>query len=122
MDRATYFDQMGAITSIYEGLCIDRMDALLPGYSRVAGVFEHTTHYIDLTDPDNPTPTERPASPVTRTDLTLLDVPTGSTLYINGVSYPAEGTVELGFTYPGTYALRVECFPYLDWNDEVAIP
>jgi hypothetical protein len=80
------------------------------------------THYIDLTDPENPTPTERPASPVTRTDLTLHDVPNGATLWINGVSYPAEGEVELQFTLPGTYSLRVECFPYLDWTDEVVIP
>lgn len=75
------------------------------------------THYI-LDDQL----TERPASPVSRTDLTLLDVPVGSTLWINGVSYPAEGTVDLEFTYPGTYSLRVECFPFLDWTDEVTVP
>jgi hypothetical protein len=80
------------------------------------------THYIDLTDPENPTPTERPASPVTRTDLTLFDVPNGATLWINGVSYPAEGDAELQFTLPGAYSLRVECFPFLDWTDEVVIP
>ena len=80
------------------------------------------THYIDLTDPDNPIPAERPASPVSRTGPTLLDVPVGSTLWINGTPYPAEGTVELEFTYPGTYSLRVECFPFLDWTDEVTVP
>lgn len=92
-----------------------------PDRGLIEGEFDSRTHYIDLTDPDNPTPTERPASPVSRTDLTLLDVPTGSTLYINGVSYPAEGTVELDFTYPGTYALRVECFPYLEYTDVVTV-
>jgi hypothetical protein len=66
--------------------------------------------------------TERPTSPVSRTSLTLLDVPAGSKLTINGVSYDAEGTVELEFPLPGTYSLRVECFPFLDWNDEVVIP
>jgi len=70
----------------------------------------------------NGQPTERPASPVTRTDLTLHDVPNGATLWINGVSYPAEGEVELEFPLPGTFNLRVECFPFLDWTDEVAIP
>lgn len=79
-------------------------------------------NYIDLTDPDNPTPTERPTSPVSRTDLTLLDVPEGSKLYINGESYDAEGTVELEFPLPGTFRLRVECFPYLAWTDEVTVP
>ena len=65
--------------------------------------------------------TERPASPVTRTDLTLLAVPEGSTLWINGESYEAEGEVELEFPLSGTYRLRVECFPYLDWTDEVVV-
>ena len=89
---------------------------------QIDGYFGGDVYYIDLTDPDNPTPAERPASPVSRTDLTLLDVPAGSTLWINGASYPAEGTVELEFTYPGTYSLRVECFPFLDWVDEVTVP
>ena len=66
--------------------------------------------------------TERPASPVTRSGLTLSDVPEGSTLYINGEGYAVEGEVELDFPLPGTYQLRVECFPYLDWTDEVTVP
>ena len=65
--------------------------------------------------------TQRPTSPVTRTDLTLLGVPEGSTLWINGESYDAEGDVALEFPLPGTYRLRVECFPYLDWTDEVVV-
>jgi len=65
--------------------------------------------------------TERPASPVSRTDLTLLDVPTGSKLRINGESYDAAGTVELEFPLSGTYSLRVECFPFLDWTDVVTV-
>ena len=77
---------------------------------------DFSTHYIL-----NGEVTERPASPVTRTDLTLLDVPTGSKLYINGESYDAAGTVELEFPLPGTYRLRVECFPFLDWTDEVVV-
>lgn len=66
--------------------------------------------------------TERPASPVTLFDLTLLAVPTGSTLWINGESYAAEGDVELEFPLPGTYRLRVECWPYRDWEGEVTAP
>ena len=65
--------------------------------------------------------TGRPASPVSRTGLTLHDVPTGSKLYINGESYDAADTVELEFPLPGAFRLRVECFPYLDWDDEVAV-
>ena len=65
---------------------------------------------------------ERPASPVTLSDLTLLGVPTGSTLTINGERYEnVEGDVELEFPLPGTYRLRAECWPYRDWQGEVVI-
>lgn len=65
-------------------------------------------------------PTERPSSPVTLSDLTLMDVPAGSTLWINGERYEnVEGDIELEFPLPGTYRLRVECWPYRDWEGEV---
>lgn len=83
---------------------------------QVDGTYDGGTHYILDGEP-----TERPASPVTRTDLTLHDVPNGATLFINGESYPAEGEVELEFPMAGIYQLRVECFPFLDWNDEVTV-
>lgn len=66
-------------------------------------------------------PTERPASPVTLSGLTLQGVPAGSTLTINGESYEADGDVELEFPLPGTYRLRVECWPYKDWEGEVVV-
>ena len=67
-------------------------------------------------------PTERPASPVTLSDLTLLAVPTGSTLTINWERYEnVEGDVELEFPLQGTYRLRVECWPYRDWEGEVTV-
>ena len=90
------------------GLFWEGMDAV------VEGDYDNLSYYIL-----NGQPTERPASPVTLSDLTLLGVPTGSTLTINGVSYPAEGDVELEFPLPGTYRLRVECWPYKDWEGEV---
>jgi hypothetical protein len=83
----------------------------------VDGTFDRGEYYIL-----NGQPTERPASPVTRTDLTLFDVPNGATLWINGVSYVAEGEVELEFPLPGSYSLRVECWPYKDWEGEVVVP
>ena len=87
------------------------------GLSFVQGHHEGSTHYIL-----DGQITERPASPVTLSDLTLLAVPTGSTLWINGESYAAEGDVELEFPLPGTYRLRVECWPYRDWEGEVTVP
>ena len=83
------------------------------GTGALLGHHNGNTHYI--LDGEV---TERPTSPVTRTDLTLLAVPEGSTLWINGESYEAEGEVELEFPLPGTYRLRVECFPFLGWVDE----
>lgn len=63
--------------------------------------------------------TERPASPVIRANLTLLNVPTGSKLWVNGESFDAEDEVELEIPLPGTYSLRVECFPYLNFEEEL---
>ena len=64
---------------------------------------------------------ERPASPVTLSDLTLSAVPAGSTLTINGERYETEGDVELEFPMRGVYMLRVECWPYRDWQGEVEV-
>ena len=94
------------------------------GFSYVSGFYTNTDHYIL-----NGQPTERPTSTVTLSDLTLQAVPAGSTLTIasaslstsNGESYEAEGDVELEFPLPGTYSLRVECWPYKDWEGEVVI-
>lgn len=99
--------------STLEGLELNVREGI--GYAD--GRWDARTHYIL-----NGQPTERPASPVTLSDLTLLGVPDGSTLWINGESYDAEGDVELEFPLPGTYRLRVECWPYKDWEGEVVAP
>ncbi len=87
------------------------------GFSYVSGFYTNTDHYML-----NGQPTERPPSPVTLTELTLHGVPNGATLWINGVSYSAEGEIELEFPLPGTYSLRVECWPIKDWEGEVVVP
>ena len=110
--------QIGGVHSGYQDAESVLSQIFMTGMDAVVeGEYDNRTNYIL-----NGRPTERPASPVTRTDLTLFDVPNGATLWINGVSYAAEGEVELEFPLPGSYSLRVECFPYLDWTDEVAIP
>jgi hypothetical protein len=92
----------------------------------VSGFYTNTDHYML-----NGEPTERPASPVTLSGLTLQGVPAGSTLTIasaslstsNGERYEnVEGDVELEFPLPGSYSLRVECWPYKDWEGEVVVP
>jgi hypothetical protein len=88
------------------------------GVNYITGRFDYLKTYIL-----NGQPTERPAAPVTLSGLTLQGVPAGSTLTINGERYDnVEGDVELEFPLPGTYSLRVECWPYKDWEGEVVVP
>jgi len=70
----------------------------------------------------NGDPTERPISPVALDGLILKNVPANSILYISGESYLViDDEVELELPSPGTYPLRVECWPYKDWNGEVTV-
>lgn len=87
------------------------------GFGYLEGQAYQTTHYVN-----GGVIAERPASPVTLSDLTLFGVPAGSTLTINGERYDnVEGDVELEFPLTGTYSLRVECWPYKDWAGEVTV-
>lgn len=63
----------------------------------------------------------RPIMPITVAGLVLSNVPANSLLWIEGESYPCSGNVTLSFEFPGTYPVRVECFPYLDFNLEVTV-
>jgi hypothetical protein len=66
--------------------------------------------------------TERPPSPVALTNLTLQHLPMGGDLFIDGTRYEiTDTTVELEFPLPGTFNLRVERFPYLDWTGSVTV-
>jgi len=58
----------------------------------------------------------RPICPASFEDAVLHNVPAGSTIMINQSAYDCEdgGTVELEFDQPGTYAILIMCWPYLD--------
>lgn len=105
--------KMGGVHSGFETAEIALANLFWAGMDAVVeGTYDSSEFYVL-----NGQPTERPASPVTLSDLTLKDVPAGSTLWINGESYEnVEGDVELEFPLPGTYRLRVECWPYRDWE------
>lgn len=107
-------DKLGLILGFQDD---ESMLLNMQGRTYVVGEYDGAFTYIL-----NGKPTERPTSPVTLSDLTLQGVPAGSTLTINGESYSAEGAVELEFPLPGTYSLRVECWPYKDWEGEVVVP
>jgi len=114
MKHTEYNSQTGEMGGVHIG----DVNLFLPGMDAVVeGEYDNREFYIL-----NGQPTERPTSPVTLSDLTLQGVPAGSTLTINGESYSAEGNVELEFPLPGTYRLRVECWPIKDWEGEVVVP
>lgn len=65
----------------------------------------------------------RPANPAKLTGFTLTDLPAPGTLHINDTPYPYdESTVELEFSLPGTYSIRVESWPHLDKEFEIENP
>ena len=64
----------------------------------------------------------RPTQSTQLTGLTLTDFPAGALLHVDDQAYPlTDTTVDLDFPLPGTYRLRVECWPYQDWECEVTI-
>ena len=56
-------------------------------------------------------------------EITLDNVPKNSTLYVTGSNVPLvapiDGTEGVTFDLVGTYTLRIECFPELDYSIEV---
>ena len=65
---------------------------------------------------------KRKQSPVRLHGMSLQNIPVGSLIKINGASYLAtESVCNLNFTYPGTYRVAVECFPYLDFTTEFVV-
>ena len=64
----------------------------------------------------------RPTQSTQLTGLTLTALPANATLHIDDQAYPLDDTtVALDFPLPGTYRLRVTCWPYLDWTGEVTV-
>lgn len=114
MKHTEYNSQTGEMGGVHIG----DVNLFLPGMDAVVeGAYDNREFYIL-----NGEVTERPASLVSLSGLTLQGVPAGSTLTINGESYQnVAGDVELEFPLPGTYSLRVECWPYKDWEGEVVV-
>lgn len=65
----------------------------------------------------------RPENPTTVSGQTLENVPVPATVIVNGTSYEtSESIVELGFSQPGTYAVKVVAWPHLDKEFSVENP
>jgi hypothetical protein len=87
------------------------------GFSYVSGFYTNTDHYML-----NGQPTERPTQSTTRNGCTLIGLPVPATLHIDGETYTVDnGEAELEFPLPGTYRLRVEAWPFKDWEGEVTV-
>lgn len=65
----------------------------------------------------------RPQNPAQLDGLHLTHLPAPGAIHIDDASYPYDDTtVELEFEHPGTYRVRVECWPYLDKEFEIENP
>ena len=65
----------------------------------------------------------RPAQAPTLTGLVLASLPDPCEVIIEGTRYEVTGgTATLSFSLPGTYAVRVEAFPYLPADFEAIAP
>jgi hypothetical protein len=88
------------------------------GFSYVSGFYTNTDHYIH-----NGEPTERPTQSTTLDGRSLTGLPVPALLHIDGETYTVDnGEAELEFPLPGTYRLRVEAWPFKDWEGEVTVP
>lgn len=61
--------------------------------------------------------TDRPIQQTELNGLTLTGLPIPCTIFINDQSYDCDSeTVELEFDQPTLYTIRVESWPYIDWE------
>ncbi|WP_210398768.1 hypothetical protein, partial [Oligella sp. HMSC09E12] len=61
--------------------------------------------------------TDRPIQQTKLNGLTLSNLPVPCTILINGTPYECDSdTAELEFDQPTTYTIRVEAWPYQDWE------
>lgn len=89
-----------------------------PGRHLMLGKANWDSHFIE-----NEQIAVRPANTATLVDGKLKNLPVPCTIYINGRAYPCEdGEADLAFTYPGTYQMLVEAFPYLDATFALTLP
>lgn len=85
---------------------------LNPHMRLLEGSANPDTHFVK-----NGEITERPIQQTKLNGLTLTDLPVPCTILINGTPYECDSdTAELEFDQPTTYTIRVEAWPYQDWE------
>lgn len=89
----------------------------LQGDNVYVGDADPRRHWIDKGEV-----AERPDSPAVLAGSVLSQLPAPCTVWINGAAYLCTDTsAQLDFTYPGTYHVRVEAFPFLDATFTVTV-
>lgn len=93
-----------------------------PEGTLVKGPDEDAMELSSSVDPDawyvrQGTLVPRPVLPITVVGHTLTGVPPGAELIIEDSLYSADGqAIELEFSLPGSYPVRITHWPYLDWE------
>lgn len=65
---------------------------------------------------------ERPANPAVLEGMSIKQIPLGSVIVIDGISYHVDdGVADLSFAMPGTYTVNVFSFPCRDTSFEVIV-
>lgn len=80
----------------------------------VEGKGDIETHYVDVGTGEIEI---RPQQQTKLTNTTLSNLPVPCTIHINGTPYECDSdTAELMFVQPASYKIRVESWPYQDWE------
>lgn len=108
MKAITVYDSAGRIHQIHKGVFFELI--LEEGFFQAPGEYDSDEYYFE-----NHKPTLRPYFDIQVSGNTLSGVPAGAKLEIEGESYTADGSdIELSFTYPGEYRIKVSRWPYID--------
>lgn len=110
MKYVSFYDAQGRVTGSvgydegqYAAL-VDRLDTHVEGnwYGQKVYVANGGVH-------------PRPPNPAEFNGTRLTGLPANTIIYINNTPYACDdGYADLEFTHPGTYRIRVECWPHLD--------
>jgi hypothetical protein len=119
METISYYLPNGAITGILKAdpksMELNKQVATDP---YIDGEWDCQVYYVT-----NNQATLRPENPTTVSGQILENVPVPATVIVNGTSYEtSESRVELGFSQPGTYAVKVVAWPHLDKEFSVENP
>ncbi|MEC4750057.1 hypothetical protein [Methylomicrobium sp. Wu6] len=126
----TFYNEEGKIICTYSGQNPQGQKSALSEYSWIEGEFHGDEMYVEFE-----TPILRPtqATIIDKTTITadcldaatLTGVPDGAVFSASNVdtgesvSGPISGSDTFSTSIAGTYALRISCWPYLDWQETV---